>query len=309
MKRLFSLCIPLILFLFMLRYPGTVLDGARDGLLLWFNQVFPSLFPFMVLCELLLRTNSIQFLTWILSPVLSPLFGVSRPACFAVLGGFLCGYPMGARITALLEEKGEITSEESRYLLSFVNNVSPAFVMTFVIREHLRDSRLILPGLAAVFGAPVLLSFVFRRLCGPGRERFHAAKPGGSPGEPLTMALDKSIFSALEAVARVGSYIILFSVASGLLGLVPLDGFFWNWIFLPSLEISGGIHLLCSSASLTEPVRILLVFALTSFGGLCAAFQTMYMMKGQTFSLPSYLVKKLITASVTSFLILCMLKF
>ena len=28
MKRLFSLCIPLILFLFMLRFPGTVLDGA-----------------------------------------------------------------------------------------------------------------------------------------------------------------------------------------------------------------------------------------------------------------------------------------
>lgn len=291
-----------VLFLFMLFFPHIVFQSAAEGLLLWFNKVFPTLFPFLVISELLIRTNSLRVFTHLLSPVLCPVFRISEPACFAVFGGFLCGYPMGAKITSSLEENGWISHEESSYLLSFVNNVSPAFFITYVMEQHVRDSRLLGPGLCILFGSPVILSFFFRKYRRPEiQENRQYQKPKESR-EPLLSALDNSINTAIETIVRIGGYIILFSVASGLLSQLPIDNILWRNAVLPFLEITKGIQIIASSGFLNGEQRFLLIMSLSAFGGICAGFQTLLVMKNTNFSLLPYFIKKLATAAVTSFL-------
>ena len=43
----------LICFAFMLLFPKDVFNGASKGLLLWFHTVFPTLFPFLIITNLL----------------------------------------------------------------------------------------------------------------------------------------------------------------------------------------------------------------------------------------------------------------
>lgn len=68
MSRRHFLTIPiLIFFLCMLSFPQTVFAGASYGLLLWFRHVLPTLLPYMVLINILIRTPALHWICHITS--------------------------------------------------------------------------------------------------------------------------------------------------------------------------------------------------------------------------------------------------
>ncbi|MCI8637919.1 MAG: transporter [Coprococcus sp.] len=301
MKRCLIFIFSGSIFACMLLFPKPVFTGAANGLLLWFNTVIPTLFPFMIISGILIKTDAIRLLARILHPVLGPLFCISPPASFAVLGGFLCGYPMGARIIAELTGNGSISRNEGEYLLSFCNNTSPMFLISFLLLQSLNRGDLANISLVILFGAPVLLSFLFRRWY-PVHE--HSAHLTGTVSRkkeptPFSACLDDSIMEACESITKVGGYIIVFSILLALLKEIPLSGAFWERLLLPAVEMTNGITLLCAQ-DIPFSMKYILTMALVSFGGLCAAFQTQCMVRKQHFSMGRYITEKLITASVTS---------
>ena len=94
---------------------------------------------------------------------------------------------------------------------------------------------------------------------------------------------------------------MIFAIFTELLGLLPSGGSLLHLFLLSNLEITNGITLLCQSG-LEKEVVYILCLSVTSFGGLCAAAQTASMIGGTGISLYSYILKKLITALVTSLL-------
>ena len=97
--------------------------GCARGLDLWYTSVLPSLLPFMILSGLLVHTGLFHILNRAYAHVLKKIFHISESGCYVVLTGFLCGFPMGAKVTADLVKSGHISSEEGRYLLGFCNNI------------------------------------------------------------------------------------------------------------------------------------------------------------------------------------------
>ena len=81
------------LFLAMLVSPDIVFTGAADGLLLWFNTIFPTLFPFMFITAILLKSGGLNIIANVLGKPLGKIFSVSAAGAFSVIAGFLCGYP------------------------------------------------------------------------------------------------------------------------------------------------------------------------------------------------------------------------
>lgn len=76
---------------------------------------------------------------------LCPLLGTSYYGTFAVLTGFLCGYPMGAKTTSDLLNVNKISRSEASYLLSFCNNTSPAFILSYVVAQNMKERNLCIP--------------------------------------------------------------------------------------------------------------------------------------------------------------------
>ena len=164
MKSVLSSLFTLFCFFLILLCPKEAFDGARSGLFLWFETLLPTLFPFMVLTNLLLHTQALSYITQVLKPILCPIFKVSETGSFAILCGFLCGYPMGAKVIASLCREQRISRSEGQYLLSFCNNTSPMFLLNYVILSALH-----LPGKTRVIlliclSAPVCISFFTRFL-------------------------------------------------------------------------------------------------------------------------------------------------
>lgn len=313
MKRLLAILCVTLFFAAMLLFPQAAFQGASSGVLLWFYTVLPTLLPFLVISNLLIHTGAINVISRILAPILCKFFRVSPYGAFVILIGFLCGCPMGSKVAADLLKKGGISEREARYLLSFCNNTSPMFIVSYILWQNLKVPGLTLPLLAILTAAPVLLSFGFRRLYQIPKQRTTSTErrtsfpqpfaPGNSSG-----SLDACIMNGFETITRIGGYIILFSILISFAGMLPVKPAAFTAFFLPSLEITTGIPMICS-APLSPGMQMIEALALTSFGGWCAAAQTRAMIQGTSLPFLPYIAEKLITALATSLLVWLFLLF
>ena len=123
----------LILTGMLLVYPKESLAFSLTGLQLWFNRMVPTLLPFMILSGIMIRLNLTEHVVKIISPVLTPLLRISLNGLYAVTIGFLCGFPMGARVIAQLYASHKLSRSEASYLLAFCNNIGPIYFISFVL--------------------------------------------------------------------------------------------------------------------------------------------------------------------------------
>ena len=307
MSRHPALTIPiLILFFSMLSFPQTVFTGASYGLILWFRHVLPTLLPYMILINVLICSPALHWICRIISTFLCPLLGTSYYGTFAVLTGFLCGYPMGAKTTSDLLNVNKISRSEASYLLSFCNNTSPAFILSYVVAQNMKERNLCIPFFLILTFTPLMLSFIFRlfyRLTESSCS-FPQVTPGSfsNPSESISDSFhDRCILNAFDSVTKVGGYMMMFSVLIQLLASV-LPYTIFSLLLYSSLEISTGIRLLFSSALYTTEKIILCAF-LTSFGGWCCIAQTYSMISSSQLPILPYKTANLVTALVTSLLI------
>lgn len=287
------------LFIIMLLSPKAVFTGASEGLLLWFQIILPTLFPFLLITSLLLATGSMRLISSVFGPFLTRIFRVSPNGSFAVVTGFLCGYPMGAKTAADLTVSGCITKKEGQYLLSFCNNTSPVFILNFVVWKTLGNDALLMPSLAILILSPVIVSFFTR----PGRSFQNQKEVRYTKTAWSFQEIDDCIMDSFETLVKVGGYIILFSVLLSLFESLPISVPFLR-AALPLLEVTNGLVLL---KEMQLPFNLLYpaVLGLTSFGGFCAAAQTQCMVQKAGFPLLPYIAQKL-AAAVTASLLGCL---
>ncbi len=287
----------------MLLFPKAVFNGASEGLLLWFQIVFPTLFPFMLITNLLMESGGLSIISRIFCRPFRRIFGVSGNGSFAVLAGFLCGYPMGAKVTADLLRTGRISRKEGQYLLSFCNNTSPVFIINFIVWKTLGKDRLLLPSLVVLMGGPVLLSFIFRKFYLEKGSRFfpEIAVSENSPGHRQDFSMvDNCMMNSFESIVKVGGYIILFSVILSLLSETGQHGSVFTAL-AAVLEVTNGI-LIIDGLDIQRTLSWTLIMTLTSFGGLCSVAQTQCMIQDTGLKISHYIIQKLAAAGAASLL-------
>ena len=295
-----------ILFFVMLIFPKEVFTGASEGLLLWFQIILPTLFPFLLITNLLLSTGSIHYISSAFGAGISRIFRTSPNGSFVILVGFLCGYPMGAKTAADLTVSGYISEKEGQYLLSFCNNTSPVFILNFIVWKTLKDERLMLPTLCILLLSPVIVSFFTRRRYLSGKNKFcNLSVPDNrsitvSKHSQSFQKVDSSIMNSFETLIKIGGYMMLFSVILRLFQNLPfsIPGML---CLLPFLEVTNGVVMIAESI-LPVSIQYPAILGLTAFGGLCSVAQTQCMIQKAGFPIFPYIIQKLAAALTASLL-------
>ena len=96
-------------FIYLLCFPQEAFQSSASGVTLWFFHVLPSLLPFMIFSDFFIHTGLVSVLLRKIKTVFRFLFGLSMYGSYALLLGLICGYPMGAKLTADLFREGKIT--------------------------------------------------------------------------------------------------------------------------------------------------------------------------------------------------------
>lgn len=118
----------LLLTLLLIALGGIFKRGVAYGLKISFENLIPTIFPFMIisdLCSSYLRFNPGS----IPSRIFEKTFCIPPSAIVAFLLGTLCGFPLGVKAAKELYNKGEIDHDQLIRLCGFSNNPSLAFVV------------------------------------------------------------------------------------------------------------------------------------------------------------------------------------
>lgn len=300
-KKFIYMTVCLLLLGFLLLNPVQARVASADGLLLWFHTLLPVLLPFFILSRLLIALDGVSGVTQFITPLARGLFGLSPNGAFCLLAGFLCGYPVGAKLSADLVREGRISQEEGAYLLTFTNNASPAFLTGYCLIETLGMPELIPVSLFLVYGSPLLYARLTRR------DRIFpdlSIEKKTSGSQISFKIVDACIMDGLENILKLGGYLILFSMLAKLLllliGSLPLC----SCVAVGLLEITNGLSIIAHTSFLTKRAAWVLSLFFVSFGGLSGAAQTESMLLGTPLSVPDYLKAKACTALLTACLAL-----
>lgn len=223
-----ALCIVFVLCL--LFFSKTAVAAAYKGLLLWFEIVFPSLFPFFVASELLNATGFARAAGILLEPVMRPLFNVPGCGSLALLMGVASGYPTGAKITCDLRMREAVTRTEAERLLAFTNNSGPLFitgaVATGMYGAPSLGLLLLACHIAACLTVGVLFRFYRQERKTPARAqkgrlfarfRQELKQPSYAPDMGAAAIFGDAVRNSISLILAIGGFIILFSVVINLL--------------------------------------------------------------------------------------------
>lgn len=268
-----------------LTHSGLSLSYALLGLNLWFQKMVPALLPFMILSGVMIRMQLTEKIAMVLYPLISPVWKVRKNVVYCMLLGFLCGFPMGARVTADLYERKGLSDCEAEYLLAFCNNIGPVYFCSFVL--PLLGRKLTAPYLFGMYGIPLLYGLLlrytlFRDLESPGHsvaELQCCEAPDG-----FFRALDDSIAVSVKSILSLGGYMILFNLLNILPHILLRKE---PAITAPLLEITGGLSMLGGRLPLYSLLAL-------SFGGLSCMAQTYSCIGGTGLSLSSYMNHKIV---------------
>lgn len=299
------------LLLWTILHTQTVVPCVVDAMQRCAQVVFPSLFPFFVLSNLIVRSGALSPQRG--SKLCRKLFGIPVAGLSACLMGFLGGYPLGVSTAAALHQSGTITKKETQRLLRFCNNTGPAFIFGMVGTALFPDKRIC----ATLYATHILSALLTGRLLWILEGQSPSpivleAQPAAATSPDFPSAVRDAFFSALQ----ICGFVIFFAVVLLVLLSIPmLQSLLQLCGRLAGLSpdavtavISGAIDLPSGMWALTgtmsQPVRLLLCGCVLSWGGLCVHMQAASVLRTHGLTVPGYYTGKLLHTALSALILL-----
>lgn len=299
------------------------LGATKEGLLLWANNVVPSLLPFFIATELLSYTNVVHKLGTLLNPIMRPLFHIPGIGSYPFLMGIISGYPTGAKIVVNLRNEGLCSKEEAERMIAFSNNSGPLFILGTVGIALFGNTTIgILLLITHILGCiSVGIAFRFWKVKNPS---FTTSAFQSNSKEQVTFSnlgdiLGRSILSAIKTVTMIGGFVVLFSVILSILknsnmisilssSLLPFfKAFGIEDIRFPTsficgiLELTNGVMQVAAIPCKQISINLILTAFLLGFGGFSVLLQVSSIIAKSDISLKSYFIGKLLHGIFAAF--------
>ncbi len=296
----------IICFVIFITNPIISIDGAKNGLLLWYQTVVPTLLPCMILANLLVKIGLADSLARIFFPLTKRLFKLSISGTYALLIGILCGYPLGAKTISdlILEEK--ITKKEGQYLLAFANFPSPMFIAGYVATWsfHLNSINILL---LSIYLPLIPLSFISKyfykyknntkTLLPQNVKTINHSKQKQTISTNFITAFELSMTNSIEVIVKIGGYLMFFSIITSFLSYIPYSNDWYYYIIVGITEMTTGIKAI-SMSNFNLDIKILYAVICAAFGGVSTIAQTNTVLQKSGLSLKHYIFWKILNCII-----------
>lgn len=239
----------------------TALEGVKIGLDVCLKSVIPSLFPFIIVSNLL-NSSLIGRKLPVLRPLLH-LLRIPQGSDSIILIGFLGGYPVGAQAITKAYHTGHLSKKDAERMLAFSSNAGPAFIFGFG-SQLLKQT-----WLCWLLWGIHIISAITTGMLTPGTSNKNVVVRNATP-----LTLTEALSKAIETMGLVCGWIILFRL------LITMLERWFLWLLPNSLRcfLYGVLELANGSCSLISieslGMRFVLFSAMLALGGLCVAMQT-----------------------------------
>ena len=277
-KRIKYVVLSLCLVLFaaaIIIYPERYVTSCLEGFLLWAECVLPSLFPFIIISLIFIRTGIADRASLPLKRA-TRVLNLPQNAAVCFLLSICSGYPAGSRLVAEFYDGGALTEADCDKLAPLCSTSGPLFIIGSVGFKMFDDKLLGVKIFFAHTLAVMIFSLIYCRFCK--KTQFLPPKTVKSGGNILY----DSFYGAVISVAVAGGFIAFFYVVAQFLQdfnvLYPLQKFLGLFmeetaaksVCLGLAEVTTGCRHLARSKS---PLKGALAGFLITFGGVSILMQ------------------------------------
>lgn len=299
-KSFFKTIILIILAVLGLVYAKSIKRDIADAIYICLESIIPSLYFFMIVSSLLMKSGLSNAFQKYLSPITKKLFGFDGRIFAVFLFSQIGGYPVGIRLLSDLYTEKAITQKQANIFSCFCYSSGPAFILGIVCNKSQ-----FAPILISNITANLLLAFVLckinaRSIKSEKNTKNINIKSNGADIVACTQSSAKSLFCVcamillmrvLICIARnIGLISLLCHLSENLFGMDYTDAYsFWCCFF----EVS----------CVNQISFCFLRAALLSFGGICVIMQ-IFSLCSFKISFAKFCTARLIAALISGFICL-----
>lgn len=230
-----------------------------NGCFLFFEQVFPSLFPMFIVNDILMNYNFYYLIEKTIHKMFQKIFGFSTMASYVFVMSMFSGTPTNAYIATNLVREGKLSSKDASIILSYSCFLNPLFLYN-MLNTIFENSTITIKLIAIHYLLNFLIAFWFRK--------YPYEKKECPKTKPLSfsLTLSKSLKRSVDTLFLVlGTILFYFIFCEGvtLFFSSPLFSCLANGI----LEATGGLAKL-TLLHINNYLKEILVSLFISFGGL-----------------------------------------
>ncbi|ATD54931.1 sporulation integral membrane protein YlbJ [Clostridium chauvoei] len=305
-------CTTILIILFILNLQDCM-DAALMGCSLVVKAIVPTIFPFTVICNILISYDGIGLYSKVMGPLFCKPLGLSKACSFPLAASFLCGYPLGAKYCSEIYEMGYIKEKEYLRVLNIATNAGPIFLIGSVGAAMLSSPKYGYILLIANYLSIIIVGFLTKRKnenC-----QFDRAIAPNFKTKNFGTALKQAIESGINTTLTVGAFVIMFSVFISIIKnnaqisivlhsledllKLPTDSLYG--LFLGSIEFTNGCKLI-STSTLSINLKLSMISFICSFSSLSVIAQVSSVVSKYNPPMKKYIFWKFIQGVLSFFI-------
>lgn len=325
-KKYLLTCSLLVIMICIIIFSNSTYIAAKEGFMLWVNNIVPALFPFLICIDLLKHTNFINIIGKLLTPIMRPLFNVPGCGAFAVALGITSGYPVGAKISSELFENDECNKIEAERLLSFTNTSGPLFIISACGIGMFGNAQIGITLLITHFLASLTVGIVFRKYqpnpsLNSRRIITHKDKKINKNDKlclsKLGFFMGNAIQNSITTLLLICGYIIFFAVLGDIFeelgifeqvanaihsvaNILNIPKQYIISILKGIFEVTNGLKELANSTIEFGKTEICIAAFLLGFGGISVMMQVSSIISNSGLSIIPYILGKLLHGTIAA---------
>ena len=317
MKRKMTTLLLMIVILFlgyeMLTESSSILLSMKFSFTIWIDNIFPSLFPFFVLAEILIGLGFVDFLGELLNPFMQKVFKLKGETGFVLAMSMISGFPSGAKYTKTLYDQKIIDEEEASKLLTFTHFSSPMFILGTISLSFLNNKEVGLFILVIHYLTNFIIGLIFRNYYISHSNNIkttislkkafalmHQKRIASMDniGSIISNALINTINTLLLILGVMSMFLTITAIINNNLNLNLYTSSILNGLF----EMTQGLKYI-SLLDFPLKTKTLLSTLLISFGGLSVHMQVITIISETKIKYLPYLVARIMQALIASLLV------
>ena len=296
---------------------ASILNAVNFSFNIWKENVFPSLFPFFVLSELLINYGFIELVGEIFKPFMNKVFKVKGVGAFALIMSLISGFPSSAKYIKELYNKKLINEFEATKLLMFTHFSNPLFILGTISLLFLNNKEVGLLILICHYLGNFIIGIIFRNYYPSTEENKNISikkvlteisnnriKNNKKFGEIITTALLNSINTLILILGVITMFLVITTIIDNNINLNS----FHQSILNGFVEMTQGLKYV-SLEEIPLKLKCILSTMIISFGGLSVHMQIISILSDTKINYLPFLTARIIHAIISSLLMFFLFDF
>ncbi len=287
----------------MLFNSSLIINSVNFSFSLCINNLFPSLFPFMILSNILMEYGFFDIISELLKPLTNKCFKSNEYGSVILILSIISGSPSNAKYINELLNKKLINEYDASKILLYTHFVNPLFIINTIGITFLKEKKIGIIILISHYIGNFIIGIVFRKYHKhTSSSKINISKIFNNLNKKrnnFIIILTNSIVSSINTLLIILGVITTCLIITSIININP--------IFNGLLEITQGLKYISTTNYLLLIKTIMITF-LISFGGLSIHAQCFSILNNKKIKYTPYLLARIIHGIISSTIVYILFK-